>query len=50
LVIYEVAIKAGAYPQVQFLSESLRSLVLRYGSAAQLNWVPETHGMRNEMQ
>ena len=39
--ICEAAIKAGAYPQVQFLSESLRNLALRYGNAEQLSWVPE---------
>ncbi len=39
--IYAAAIKAGAYPQVQFLSESLRNLVLRYGNTDQLSWVPE---------
>jgi aminopeptidase len=41
LAIYEAAIKAGAYPQVQFLSESLRHLVLKYGDDEQLRWVPE---------
>lgn len=39
--IYEAAIKAGAYPQVQFLSESLRHFLLKYGSDEQLSWVPE---------
>lgn len=39
--IYAAAIKAGAYPQVQFLSESLRHLVLKYGNDEQLRWVPE---------
>jgi aminopeptidase len=39
--IYAAAIKAGAYPQVQFLSESLRHLVLKYGNDEQLHWVPE---------
>jgi aminopeptidase len=45
--IYEAAVEAGAYPQVQFLSESLRNLVLRHGNAEQLSWVPEieAHGM-----
>ncbi len=38
---FEAAVRAGAYPQVQFLSESLRDLVLRYGDEAQLAWVPE---------
>ncbi len=39
--IYEAAIKAGAYPQVQFLSETLRHLVLKYGNEEQLRWTPE---------
>ncbi|MFB3922913.1 MAG: aminopeptidase [Terriglobia bacterium] len=39
--VYEAAIKAGALPQVQFLSEKLRHLVLRFGNEAQLRWVPE---------
>jgi aminopeptidase len=39
--ICQAVIKAGGYPQVQFLSESLRDLVLRYGNADQLSWVPE---------
>jgi len=45
--VYEAAIKAGAYPQVQFLSEGLRHLILKNGSDEQLSWVPEieAHGM-----
>lgn len=45
--VYEAAIRAGAYPQVQFLSEGLRHLVLKHGSPEQLSWVPEieAHGM-----
>lgn len=45
--VYEAVVKAGAYPQVQFLSETLRASVLRYGNAEQLAWVPEieAHGM-----
>ena len=39
--IYGAAIRAGAYPQVQFLSESLRHLLLQYGSDEQIRWVPE---------
>lgn len=39
--VYEAVIKAGAYPQVQFLSESLRDLFLRYGNPAQVCWTPE---------
>ncbi len=45
--VYEAAIKAGAFPQVQFISETLRRSVLQYGNAEQLSWVPEieAHGM-----
>jgi aminopeptidase len=39
--VYEAAIKAGAFPQVQFLSEKLRHSVLKHGSEEQLRWVPE---------
>lgn len=39
--VYEAAIKAGAYPQVQFLSETLRHALLRYGNSDQINWTPE---------
>jgi aminopeptidase len=39
--VYEAAIKAGALPQVQFLSETLRHSVLKYGNEQQLCWVPE---------
>jgi aminopeptidase len=41
LALYEAIIKAGAYPQVQFLSEELNRLMLKYGSREQINWVPE---------
>jgi aminopeptidase len=39
--IYEATIKAGGFPQVQFLSESLRHSVLKYGNDEQIGWVPE---------
>lgn len=39
--VYEACVKAGAYPQVQFLSEALRHSLLRYGDAEQHNWLPE---------
>ena len=35
--VYQAVIKAGAYPQVQFLSESLRHLILKYGNDGQLS-------------
>lgn len=39
--VYEATIKAGGFPQVQFLSETLRHSVLKYGNEAQIRWVPE---------
>ena len=45
--VYEACVEAGALPQVQFLSETLRDSLLRLGSREQLEWVPEleAHGM-----
>jgi aminopeptidase len=39
--VYRAVIKAGGFPQVQFLSETLRHSLLRYGSDEQIAWVPE---------
>jgi aminopeptidase len=39
--VYEATIKAGGLPQVQFLSETLRRSVLKYGNEEQIRWVPE---------
>lgn len=39
--IYESVIKAGGYPQVQFLSEELNRLILKSGTDEQISWVPE---------
>jgi aminopeptidase len=39
--VYEAVVRAGGYPQVQFLSETLRHQLLKHGSPAQLSWVPE---------
>jgi aminopeptidase len=39
--VYEACIRAGALPQVQLLSETLRDSLLRLGNADQLGWVPE---------
>lgn len=39
--IYKACLKAGAYPQVQFLSEELNRLTLKFGSDEQIGWVPE---------
>ncbi len=45
--VYEAVIKAGGLPQVQFLSETLRHTLLKYGSREQLSWTPEieSYGM-----
>lgn len=43
--IYEAVIKAGGYPQVQFISEELNRLILQYGSWDQINWIPEIEMM-----
>jgi aminopeptidase len=39
--VYRACIQAGAFPQVQFLSEELNRLVLKYGTLEQIGWVPE---------
>lgn len=39
--VYEAVVKVGAYPQVQFLSETLRHLLIKYGTIELLDWVPE---------
>jgi aminopeptidase len=39
--IYRACIQAGAYPQVQFLSEELNRLTLQYGGPEQIGWTPE---------
>ncbi len=43
--VYQACIEAGAYPQVQFISEELNHLILKYGSDEQLSWVPEIEAM-----
>ena len=45
--VYEAVIRAGGFPQVQFLSESLRHQLLKFGGAEQLSRVPdmEAYGM-----
>jgi aminopeptidase len=47
LAAYEACIRAGAYPQVQFLSEELNRLVLKHGTQEQIEWIPgvEEYGM-----
>lgn len=39
--VYKACIRAGAYPQVQFLSEELNRLLLKYGNEDQISWEPE---------
>ena len=39
--VYEACIKAGALPQVQFLSETLRHALMRHGRSKQVEWIPE---------
>ncbi len=39
--VYAEVIRAGGYPQIQMLSESLRRSFLAYGSDEQIAWVPE---------
>ncbi len=39
--IYRACILAGAFPQVQFLSEELNRQLLKYGGLEQIGWVPE---------
>lgn len=39
--VYAACIQAGAFPQVQFLSETLRHALLKYGNDAQITWLPE---------
>lgn len=41
LSCYECCIKAGAYPQVQFLSEELNRSLLKHGNPEQVGWLPE---------
>lgn len=45
--LYEACIKAGALPQVQFLSAELRRALLLHGDERQLAWTPEieSYGM-----
>jgi len=39
--VYAAVVKAGGYPQVQFLSDYLDHALARYGSKEQIGWVPE---------
>ncbi len=46
--VYAAVIRAGGFPQVQFLSETLRQVLLTDGNEPQLAWVPEieAYGMQ----
>lgn len=39
--VYAAALRAGAYPQVQYLSETLRHALLKVGNEEQVGWIPE---------
>src|SRR5690554_2504388 len=39
--VYAAVVRAGGYPQVQFLSDFLDHAMMRYGSPEQRSWVPE---------
>jgi aminopeptidase len=39
--IYGACIQAGAFPQVQFISEELNRLMLKHGNPDQIGWTPE---------
>ncbi|MGA2764025.1 MAG: aminopeptidase [Spirochaetia bacterium] len=39
--VHEAVLRAGGFPQVQFLSETLRHQLLKLGSREQLSWMPE---------
>ncbi|MCY3831918.1 MAG: aminopeptidase [Chloroflexi bacterium] len=39
--VYAACVKAGAFPQIQFLSETLRHSLLKYGDEEQRRWLPE---------
>ncbi len=41
VAVHEAVVKAGGYPQIQFLSERLRHAVMAHGSRDQIGWVPE---------
>jgi len=41
LAVYGACIKAGGFPQIQFMSEALKHKVLQYGNEEQISWVPE---------
>lgn len=46
--LYRECIRVGAFPQVQFLSEELNRELLKAGTRAQLEWVPEVEAFGME--
>lgn len=40
LATYEAAVKAGAFVQVQFLSDEISHALMRYGTSQQIGWTP----------
>ena len=48
IAVYRAVVKAGGFPQVQFLSERLRHNLLKYGTDAHIDWVPEIESMGME--
>ncbi len=45
--VYAEVIKAGGYAQIQYMSESIKHRILKYGSDEQISWIPaiEAYGM-----
>jgi len=41
LALFEAAVKAGGFPQIQLKSEHLRRAFMKLGSEAQYSWAPE---------
>lgn len=41
VALYEAVIKAGALPQIQFLSEEFNRRMLKFGNPEQIKWIPE---------
>ena len=41
VAVYGACIRAGGFPQIQFMSETLKHKVLQYGNDAQISWIPE---------
>ncbi len=45
--VYAEVIKAGGYAQIQYMSESIKHKILKYGNDEQIGWLPgiEAYGM-----